>query len=76
MDPAGHHDTRAEPGAHPVIVFIERRGQRAAVVVSPGRYERMVQALEDAENAAAFDVTMAEEGGNISWGRAKTDLES
>ena len=26
-------------------VFIERRGQRAAVVVSPEQYERMIEAL-------------------------------
>ena len=35
-------------------VFIERRGQRAAVVESPERYARMLEALEDAEDAAAL----------------------
>ena len=42
-------------------VFIERRGHRAAVVVSPERYEQMLEALEEAEDIAAFDEAMAEE---------------
>jgi antitoxin Phd len=55
-------------------VFIERRGQRAAVVVSPEHYERMMEALEDAEDVAAFDEAMAEEGPNIPWSQVKADL--
>ena len=58
-------------------VFIERRGQRAAVVVSPERYELMLEALEDAEDAedvAAFDEAMTEEGPNIPWAQVKADL--
>lgn len=55
-------------------VFIERRGQRAAVVVSPERYELMLEALEDAEDVAAFDEAMAEEGPNIPWAQVKADL--
>ncbi|MEO6532049.1 MAG: type II toxin-antitoxin system Phd/YefM family antitoxin [Pseudolysinimonas sp.] len=56
-------------------VFIERRGRRAAVVVSPEQYERMMEALEDAEDVAAFDEAMAaEEGPNIPWQQVKADL--
>lgn len=55
-------------------VFIERRGRRAAVVVSPERYERMLEALEDTEDAASFDEAMAEEGENIPWDQVKKDL--
>lgn len=55
-------------------VFIERRGQRAAVVISPERYERMVEALEDAEDAAAFDEALAEEGPSVPWAQVKADL--
>ena len=55
-------------------VFIERRGQRAAVVVSPEQYERMLEALEDAEDVAAFDDAMAEEGPSIPWAQVKLDL--
>ncbi|WP_458040714.1 MULTISPECIES: type II toxin-antitoxin system Phd/YefM family antitoxin [Bacteria] len=62
--------TRSENEA----VFIERRGQRAAVVVSPEQYERMIEALEDAEDAAAFDEAMSEEGPNVPWAQVKADL--
>jgi len=55
-------------------VFIERRGKRAAVVISPEQYERMLEALEDAEDAEAFDEAMAEEGRNIPWAQVKADL--
>ncbi|MHA7272177.1 type II toxin-antitoxin system Phd/YefM family antitoxin [Arthrobacter sp. TMT4-20] len=55
-------------------VFIERRGQRAAVIVSPEQYERMLDALEDAEDVVAFDEAIAEEGPNIPWAQVKADL--
>ena len=55
-------------------VFIERRGQLAAVVVSPEQYERMREALEDADDVAAFDDAMAEEGPNVPWAEVKADL--
>lgn len=55
-------------------VFIERHGKSAAVVVSPERYEQMMEALEDAEDVAAFDEAMAEEGPNIPWSQVKADL--
>ncbi|GAA1122444.1 hypothetical protein GCM10009582_19600 [Arthrobacter flavus] len=55
-------------------VFIERRGQRAAVVVSPEQYDRMLDALEDAEDVVAFDEAIAEEGPNIPWAEVKADL--
>ncbi len=55
-------------------VFLERRGEPAAVLVSPERYEEMVDALEDAEDVAAFDAAMDEEGPNIPWREVKADL--
>lgn len=55
-------------------VFIERRGQQAAVMISPQQYERMLDALEEAEDIAAFDEAMSEEGANIPWGQVKADL--
>jgi antitoxin Phd len=55
-------------------VFLERYGRRAAVLVSPERYERLMAALEEAEDAAAFDAAMSEEGSNIPWEQAKADL--
>jgi antitoxin Phd len=56
-------------------VCIERRGQRAAVVISPEQYGRMLEALEDAEDAVAFDEAMAEEGPSIPWAQVKADLD-
>ncbi len=55
-------------------VFLERYGRKAAVLVSPERYELMMDAVEDAEDIAAFDAAMAEEGPNIPWEQAKADL--
>lgn len=55
-------------------VFIERRGHRAAVLVSPERYEQMLDALEEVEDIAAFDAAMSEEGENIPWVQVKADL--
>ena len=55
-------------------VFVRRRGRLAGVLVSPERYEQLMTALEDAEDIAAFDAAMAEEGPNIPWGQVKADL--
>ena len=55
-------------------VTLERYGHPAAVLVSPERYEKLMTALEDAEDAAAFDAAMDEEGPNIPWDQAKADL--
>jgi prevent-host-death family protein len=55
-------------------VFLERYGQPAAVLVSPERYEQLMEALEDAEDVAAFDAAMAEDGPNIPWEQVKADL--
>lgn len=55
-------------------VFLERHGRPAAVVLSPEQYEKMMDALEDAEDAVAFDAAIAEEGDNIPWAQVKADL--
>lgn len=55
-------------------VVIERRGVAAAVVVSPQVYERMLEALEEVDDVAAFDAAMAEGGPNIPWEDVKADL--
>ena len=55
-------------------VFLERYGNPAAVLISPERYEELMDALEDAEDVAAFDEAMAEEGDNIPWEQVKADL--
>lgn len=55
-------------------VFLQRYGRPAAVLVSPEQYEKLMAALEDAEDVAAFDAAMGEEGPNIPWDQVKVDL--
>ena len=55
-------------------VYLERYGRPAAVLVSPEQYEKLVAALEDAEDVAEFDAAMDEEGLNIPWEQVKLDL--
>ncbi|MGH9043673.1 MAG: type II toxin-antitoxin system Phd/YefM family antitoxin [Acidimicrobiales bacterium] len=55
-------------------VILERYGRAAAVLVSPERYQQLLDALEEAEDIAAFDAAMAEEGENIPWEQVKVDL--
>lgn len=55
-------------------VVLERFGRPAAVLVSPERYEQLLEALEEAEDVAAFDAAMADEGDNIPWEQVKADL--
>ena len=59
---------RSEP------VVLERYGRPVAVLVSPERYEQMLEALDDAEDTDAFDAAMAEEGPNVRWDQVKADL--
>jgi antitoxin Phd len=60
--------------AHSEAVFLERYGRRAAVLLSPERYDELMEALEEAEDVAAFDAAMSEEGANIPWDQVKADL--
>ncbi len=55
-------------------VFLERYGRPAAVLVSPEQYGKLIEALEDADDVAAFDAAMDEEGPNIPWEQVKADL--
>ena len=44
------------------------------MLVSPEHYETLLAALEQAEDAAAFDAAMEEEGASIPWEQVKADL--
>lgn len=55
-------------------VFLERYGRRAAVLLSPERYDELMEALEEAEDVAAFDAAMTEEGPSVPWDHVKADL--
>lgn len=62
-----------ETAQHEAVV-VERRGEAQAVVISLAEYERLKSAAEEAEDIAAFDAAMAEEGPNIPWEQVKSDL--
>ena len=55
-------------------VVLERHGRPAAVLVSPERYEQLLDALEESEDVAAFDTAVAEGGDNIPWEQVRADL--
>lgn len=55
-------------------VVLERYGQRAAVLLSPERYDELMDALEEAQDVAAFDAAMDEEGPDVPWDQVKADL--
>ena len=55
-------------------VVLERYGRPAAVVVSPERYEQLLEAQEEIDDLVAFDAALAEEGDNIPWEQVRSDL--
>lgn len=55
-------------------VFLERYGKAAAVLLSPQRYQELLEAFEEAEDVAAYDVAIAEDGTNIPWAQVRADL--
>jgi len=55
-------------------VELELYGRRAAVIVSPEKYDEMLEALEESQDVAAFDAAINESGKNIPWDQVKADL--
>lgn len=55
-------------------ILIERYGKPAGVLLSPERYEELLEALEELEDIRAFDAAMAEEGENLPWEQVKAEL--
>jgi len=55
-------------------VILERYGRRAAVLISPERYDELMEALEEVADITAYDAAMAEEGPNIPWDQVRADL--
>jgi antitoxin Phd len=55
-------------------VELEHYGRRAAILISPDRYDEMLEALEESQDVAAFDLALAESGDNIPWEQVKSDL--
>jgi len=55
-------------------VILERNGHPAAVMVSPARYDELMEALEELEDIAAVDAALAEGGEPIPWEQVMKDL--
>jgi len=55
-------------------VILERNGHPAAVMVSPARYDELMDALEELEDIAAVDAALAEGGEPIPWEQVMKDL--
>lgn len=55
-------------------VVLERYGSAVAVVVSPARYDELMDAYEEIQDIEAFDRAMADEGPNVPWAQVKADL--
>ena len=55
-------------------VVLERYGQPRAVVVSPERYEELMDAFEELEDVRAFDAALAEDEPSIPWDVVRADL--
>ena len=55
-------------------VFIQKHGENAAVLISPERYEELMDALEEIEDMEAYDSAMADTSTNIPWEEVKRQL--
>lgn len=55
-------------------VELEHLGRRAAFLVSPGQNDEMLEAFEEAQDVAPFDVALAEAEDHIPWKQVKSDL--
>ena len=56
------------------VVFLERYGRPAAVLISPERYDGLLEAFEESQDVASFDQSMADENPKIPWDQVRSDL--
>ena len=74
MSEARHDIARAVELARTEAVILERNGHAAAVLISPARYDELMTAIEDAEDIAAMDASLAEDAPSIPWQDVKAEL--
>jgi prevent-host-death family protein len=55
-------------------IQITRHGKPVAVLVEPGIYERLADALEELEDIRDFDVAMGSDLKRVPWEQVKRDL--
>lgn len=55
-------------------VFIQKHGENAAVLISPQRYEELMDALEEIEDIIAVTAALEDTSPNIPWEEVKRQL--
>lgn len=55
-------------------ILITRHGEEAAVLLSPSLYEKMLDALEELEDIAAYDAAKARREDSTLWQDARKEL--
>jgi antitoxin Phd len=55
-------------------VFIQKHGENAAVLISPERYEQLMDALEEIEDVIALTAALEDTSPNIPWEEVKLQL--
>ena len=55
-------------------VFIQKHGENAAVLISPERYEQLMEALEEIEDIIAVKAALEDPSPNIPWDEVKRQL--
>jgi len=55
-------------------ILITRHGMEAAVLISPSRYEEMLEAMEELEDIAAYDAAKARGENSVPWSEARKAL--
>ena len=59
---------------HEEAVLLERRGEPAAVMVSPERYEELLAAFEELDDIAALDAATTSGDSKVPWEQVRADL--
>lgn len=55
-------------------VTISRHGKPVAIIISPSQYEKMLTAMEDLEDVAAFDQAKLDKSSPLPWDQVKKEL--
>ena len=55
-------------------IKITSHGEPQAVLVDPSLFEKMLEALEDSEDLAAYDAALVDPDPGIPWEQVKKDL--
>ena len=48
-------------------ILITRHGEKAAIVISPSLYQKMIYAMEELEDVATYDAAKARKEDSVLW---------